>query len=82
MAIRSLLQLASTEALVFKDFCGLDKALERMREQLEGLMEEDFQRDYARDMEVLRREVESIFHRKLEKVGVACASLCLSFSFV
>ncbi|KAJ8645871.1 hypothetical protein MRB53_007619 [Persea americana] len=68
MAIRSLLQLASTEALVFKDFCGLDKALERMREQLEGLMEEDFQRDYARDMEVLRREVESIFHRKLEKV--------------
>lgn len=67
LAIRSLLQLASTEALVFKEFCGLDEALERMREQLEGLMEE-FQRDYARDMEILRREVESIFHRKLEKV--------------
>lgn len=68
LAIRSLLQLASTEALVFKEFCGLDEALERMREQLEGLMEEEFQRDYARDMEILRREVESIFHRKLEKV--------------
>ncbi|RWR74362.1 hsp70 nucleotide exchange factor FES1 isoform X2 [Cinnamomum micranthum f. kanehirae] len=68
LAIRSLLQLASTEALVFKEFCGLDEALERMREQLEGLTEEEFQRDYARDMEILRREVKSIFHRKLEKV--------------
>lgn len=79
LAIRSLLQLASTEALVFKEFCGLDEALERMQEQLEGLKEEEFQRDYVRDMEILRREVESIFHRKLEKVGVACASLYVLF---
>lgn len=82
MAIKSLLQLTSTEALVFKDFCGLDEALERMREQLE-LMDE-FQRDYARDVEILRREVEFIFHRKIEMVGgsdlfMARAFFLLSF---
>ncbi|XP_058102608.1 uncharacterized protein LOC131246464 isoform X1 [Magnolia sinica] len=67
MAIRSLLQLTTTEALVFKNFCDLGGALERMRKQLEELMAEEFQREYARDLESLRREVEFIFHRKLEK---------------
>lgn len=66
-AIRSLLQLTSTEALVFKDFCGLDEALDKMREQLEELMIDEDQRDYARDLENIRREVEFIFSRKLEK---------------
>lgn len=67
MAIKSLLQLRTTKALVFKDFCGLDGALDRMREQLQQLMEEEYHSDFASDLESLRGEVELIFHRKLEK---------------
>lgn len=68
VAIKNLLQLKTTEALVFKDFCGLDGALHRMRQQLQQLMAEEYLRDYALDVESLRREVELIFHGKLEKV--------------
>lgn len=68
-AIKNLLQLRTIEALVLKDFCGLDTALERLRQQLQDLMQEEYQRDYAMDVEVLRREVELIFQRKLGKVG-------------
>ncbi|XP_010250404.1 PREDICTED: nucleotide exchange factor SIL1 [Nelumbo nucifera] len=67
MAIKNLLQLQTPEALVFKDICGLDEALERMRKQLEQLMVGEDQTDYARDLESLRKEVEWIFLRKLEK---------------
>ncbi|KAK9276392.1 hypothetical protein L1049_005925 [Liquidambar formosana] len=67
-AIKNLLQLGTTEALVFKDFCGLDEVLERMRQQLQNLMVEEYQSDYAMDVESLRREVELIFHRKLGRV--------------
>lgn len=63
------MQLKTTEALIFKDFCGLDVALERMRQQLQELMVDEYQRDYAMDVEGLCREVELIFHRKLGKVG-------------
>uniref|UniRef100_A0A5B7BIV4 Putative hsp70 nucleotide exchange factor FES1 isoform X2 n=1 Tax=Davidia involucrata TaxID=16924 RepID=A0A5B7BIV4_DAVIN len=65
VAIKNLLLLRTTEALVFKDFCGLDVALERMRQQL---MVEEYRRDYAMDVESLRREVELIFRGKLDKV--------------
>ncbi|XP_057497193.1 uncharacterized protein LOC130781851 isoform X1 [Actinidia eriantha] len=68
VAIKNLLQLRTTDALVFKDFCELDGALERMKQQLQQLLAEEYQRDYAMDVESLRREVELIFHGKLEKV--------------
>eukprot|EP00262_Sarcandra_glabra_P010431 TRINITY_DN25716_c0_g1_i1.p1 TRINITY_DN25716_c0_g1~~TRINITY_DN25716_c0_g1_i1.p1 ORF type:complete len:394 (+),score=83.24 TRINITY_DN25716_c0_g1_i1:161-1342(+) len=68
MAIRSLLQLSTTEALVFKDFCGLDEALKRMKVQFEQLMVDEFRRDFVSEMESLRSEVELIFLQKLEKV--------------
>ncbi|KAL5732308.1 hypothetical protein ACOSQ2_032000 [Xanthoceras sorbifolium] len=67
VAIKNLLQLRTTEALVLQDFCGLDAALERLRQQLEGLMLEEDHKDYAMDVETIRREVELIFHRKLYK---------------
>ncbi|XP_044462772.1 hsp70 nucleotide exchange factor FES1-like isoform X2 [Mangifera indica] len=65
VAIRNLLQLRTTEALVLRDFCGLDTALERLRQQLQDLMQEEYQRDYAMDLEALRKEVELVFHRRL-----------------
>lgn len=69
VAIKNLLQLRTTEALVFKDFCGLDGALERMRHRLQTFMVDDEdQRDYVMDLESLCREVEIIFYRKLERV--------------
>ncbi|GAV77412.1 Fes1 domain-containing protein [Cephalotus follicularis] len=68
IAIKNLLQLRTIEALVFEDFCDLDGALERMRLQLLDLMVEEYSRDYALDVESLRKEVELIFHRKLGKV--------------
>ncbi|CAL0306763.1 unnamed protein product [Lupinus luteus] len=68
VAIKSLLQLKTTEALVFKDFCALDDALNRMKQLLHDLMEEDeSQRDYVIDVESLRIEVFNIFQRKLAK---------------
>lgn len=68
VAIKNLLQLKTTEALVLKDLCNLDGSLERMRQQLLDLMAEEDHRDYAVDLETLRREVELIFHEKLGKV--------------
>lgn len=62
--IKSLLQLRTTDALVFKD-CALDAALEKMRMQLQDLIVEEYQRDHAMDVEGLRNEVELIFRRKL-----------------
>ncbi|XP_042485558.1 uncharacterized protein LOC122065767 [Macadamia integrifolia] len=67
MAIKSLLQLRTTEALVLKDFCGLDGALERMREHFQQLLSEEYERDFVRDLESLHGEVKAIFHSNLEK---------------
>ncbi|KAM7468810.1 hypothetical protein LguiB_016372 [Lonicera macranthoides] len=67
-AIKNLLQLRSSEALIFKDFCGLDGALESTRQRLQQLMTEESQREYAMDVESLRREVELIFLGKLNEV--------------
>lgn len=69
VAIRNLLQLRTTEALVLRDLCGLDAALERLRRQLEGLMVEEDRKDYAMEVETIRREVELIFSRRLGQVG-------------
>ncbi|XP_073264102.1 uncharacterized protein [Populus alba] len=68
VAIKNLLQLKTTEALIFKDFCDLNGSLVRMRQQLLDLMASEDHRDYAVDLENLRREVELIFHEKLGKV--------------
>ncbi|KAJ9710074.1 hypothetical protein PVL29_001512 [Vitis rotundifolia] len=68
VAVKNLLQLRTTEALVFKDYCDLDGALERMRKQLQQLMEDEYKRDYVMDLESLRREVGLVFHQKLGKV--------------
>ncbi|KAK0593551.1 hypothetical protein LWI29_037632 [Acer saccharum] len=67
VAIKNLLQLRTTEALVLRDFCGLDGALERLRHQLKGLIQEEDRKDYAMDVETIRREVELIFHSKLRE---------------
>jgi len=67
LAIRSLLQLTDSDASDFQDFCGLDRVLDRMREQFEKLTTVEEHEDYARELEGLRREVYTIFHRKLEK---------------
>lgn len=67
IAIKNLLQLRTTDALIFKDFCALEEALEKMRLQLQLLMEDEDQKDYAKDVEILRQEVEIVFVQKLEK---------------
>ncbi|KAG9137191.1 hypothetical protein Leryth_012020 [Lithospermum erythrorhizon] len=67
-SIKSLLLLKSTDALILKDFCKLDAALEKMRLQLELLMADENHREYAIDLESLRREVEENYFRKLDKV--------------
>lgn len=65
-AVKNLLQLR-TDALVFKEFCGLDAALEKMRQQLRQLVMEEKHSEYAEDVETLRGEVEQIFIGKLNK---------------
>ncbi|KAK6160514.1 hypothetical protein DH2020_003895 [Rehmannia glutinosa] len=67
-AVKNLLLLRSIDAVVFKDVCELDVALGRMRQQLEQLIRDDKFKEYALDMENLRREVELIFVGKLDKV--------------
>ncbi|XP_011075719.1 hsp70 nucleotide exchange factor FES1 isoform X1 [Sesamum indicum] len=67
-AVKKLLLLRSTDALVFKEVCGLDLALQRMREQLQQLIVDDKFKEYAQDMENLRGEVEAIFLGELDKV--------------
>ncbi|XP_031477148.1 uncharacterized protein LOC116248482 isoform X2 [Nymphaea colorata] len=68
IAIRSLLQLGTTEAKIFKDFCELGKALENMRRKFEELMLEEDQKEFVQELEILRQEVEHVFLKKLEKV--------------
>ncbi|KAL4354690.1 hypothetical protein GQ457_06G034420 [Hibiscus cannabinus] len=70
VAIKNLLQLKTTEAMVFEEFCGLGEALERMKKQLEDSMLEEDHREYVIDIENLRKEVELTFQAKLENVGV------------
>ncbi|CAL8993450.1 unnamed protein product [Prunus brigantina] len=77
VALKNLLQLKTTEALVFKDFCGLDGALERLRLRLQDLMVEEEHRDYVMDVERLRSEVQEIFDRKLEKVATGLSGFGL-----
>ncbi|KAK8587702.1 hypothetical protein V6N12_022185 [Hibiscus sabdariffa] len=70
VAIKNLLQLKTTEAMVFEEFCGLGEALGRMKKQLEDSMLEEDHREYVMDIENLRKEVELTFQAKLENFGV------------
>lgn len=60
--------LRSADVLVFKDICELDLALGRMKQQLQQLTVDEKFKEYAQDMENLRKEVELIFLGKLGKV--------------
>ncbi|KAL8170625.1 hypothetical protein V2J09_022429 [Rumex salicifolius] len=66
-AVKNLVQLRTTEAVVLRDFCGLSEVLGKTSTQLQRLMEEEDadRREYAVDVESLRREVELLFHNKL-----------------
>ncbi|KAL3835764.1 hypothetical protein ACJIZ3_010500 [Penstemon smallii] len=71
-AVKNLLMLRYSDALVFKEVCELDVMLSRMKQQLEQLIVYDKFKEYAMDVESLRREVELIFLGKLDKVkGIA-----------
>ncbi|XP_044947582.1 uncharacterized protein LOC123396848, partial [Hordeum vulgare subsp. vulgare] len=72
LAIRSLLKLPSTDARDFKS-CGLDSVLYRLGVQLEELPSEE-QKEYAREVDALRREVLMFFEQKL-KPGTAAAAV-------
>ncbi|KMZ73584.1 hypothetical protein ZOSMA_146G00620 [Zostera marina] len=65
LAIRSLITLDYIEAVMLKDVCNLDVSLELMRQQLEHFMIVEDQKDFAIDMEILRRDVDVIFQKKL-----------------
>ncbi|KAK8967132.1 hypothetical protein KSP40_PGU015744 [Platanthera guangdongensis] len=65
LAVKSLLELPSTDAFDFRDFCGFEEVLERIREQLEEKMKENGA--YAEELESLRREIQTIFRRKLDE---------------
>ncbi|KAM6562675.1 hypothetical protein CsatB_022673 [Cannabis sativa] len=74
LAIKSVLQLkgktSEAAAGVLNDVCAFDASLERMRQQLRELLttytdDDEFQRDYAIDLEALLNEVQLIFHTKL-----------------
>ncbi|XP_051122543.1 hsp70 nucleotide exchange factor FES1 [Andrographis paniculata] len=80
-AIKNLLLLRSANAVVFKDVCELDVALHKMEQQLQQQQhqhqrlisdsdsDDDTVKDFefGEDMENLRREVEAIFNRELDK---------------
>ncbi|KAH6837896.1 ARM repeat superfamily protein [Perilla frutescens var. hirtella] len=70
-AVKRLLMLRSTDALVLKEICELDLALGRMKQQLQQLTLDDNFKEFAVDTENLRKEVELIFLGKLEKAKQA-----------
>ncbi|KAI4988961.1 hypothetical protein ZWY2020_036278 [Hordeum vulgare] len=73
LAIRSLLKLPSTDARDFES-CGLDSVLYRLGVQLEELPSED-QKEYAGEVDALRREVLMYFQQKLKPGTAAAAAL-------
>uniref|UniRef100_A0A7N0UW13 Nucleotide exchange factor Fes1 domain-containing protein n=1 Tax=Kalanchoe fedtschenkoi TaxID=63787 RepID=A0A7N0UW13_KALFE len=70
VAIKNLLQLRSTDAMIFKDYCNLEKALGDLQKQLSRLMTEDVPGGYVTDVESLRRDVELVFQEKLQQDGL------------
>ena len=66
MAIKSLLKLSSTDAEDF-EFYDLEGVLLRLGVQLEDLTPED-QKEFAAEVDGLRREVQTLFQQKLKQV--------------
>lgn len=64
-AIKNLLQLRSVDVSIFKEYCRLDMALEGLREQLQKMLEQN-DREFVLEVEKLRREVEVIYHYRLD----------------
>lgn len=69
LAVRSLLQLTSTDASDLRDYCSLDQVLESMREGLDKANVEEDLKDYSDEIESLRKEVLVLFHNKLSNVS-------------
>nr|CAB3453065.1 unnamed protein product [Digitaria exilis] len=59
LAVRSLLQLTSADASDLQKFLGLDDSLDALRVQLDELTSHEERREYALQIEILRREVQS-----------------------
>jgi nucleotide exchange factor SIL1 len=68
LAIRSLLQLTSADASDLQKFSGLDDTLDALRVQLDELTSQEERREYALEVEILRREVQIVFQQKLNQV--------------
>nr|GFB26642.1 hypothetical protein [Tanacetum cinerariifolium] len=66
LAVKNLLMLEPTQ-VVLDGFCGLKGALERMRLQLQQLIREENDNEYAIDVDGLCKEVNSIYLEKLTK---------------
>lgn len=65
LAIKSLLKLSSTDVEDF-EFYDLDSVLLRLGVQLEDLTPED-QKEFAVEVDALRREVQTLFQQKLKQ---------------
>uniref|UniRef100_A0A0D9XFJ4 Nucleotide exchange factor Fes1 domain-containing protein n=1 Tax=Leersia perrieri TaxID=77586 RepID=A0A0D9XFJ4_9ORYZ len=65
LAIKSVLKLSSTEATDFES-CDLNSVLYRLGVQLEELPSEE-QKEYAGEVDELRREVQTLFQNKLKE---------------
>uniref|UniRef100_A0A0A9FE26 Uncharacterized protein n=1 Tax=Arundo donax TaxID=35708 RepID=A0A0A9FE26_ARUDO len=67
LAIKSLLNLSSTDVADFES-CHLENVLHRLGVQLEDLTSED-QKEYAKEVDALRKEVQMLFQQKLKQVN-------------
>ncbi|KAK4373481.1 hypothetical protein RND71_008865 [Anisodus tanguticus] len=70
-----LLLKAMVDSMASSDLDLQEKALERTRQQLQQFMVDDDLREYATDVESLRKEVELTFLQKLDKVPLAVSGL-------
>jgi len=68
LAAKSLLQLTSDNAVDLQKFSGLDDSLYALRVQLDELTSHEERREYALEVEILRREVQIVFQQKFNQV--------------
>jgi nucleotide exchange factor SIL1 len=70
LAVKSLLQLTSDDAADLQKFSGLDDSLDALRVQLDELTSREERKEYALEVEILRREVQIVFQQKFNEVLV------------
>lgn len=70
LAVKSLLQLTSDDATDLQKFSGLDDSLYALRVQWDELTAREERREYALEVEILRREVQIVFQQKFNQVLV------------